>query len=126
LLLAVSAGATFVGRGFSAEPQKLADLIVAGIEHKGFSFIDVYSPCPTFNKVNTFKSYREEVAPLPAGHDASSFDMALKAASSQDPRYMGVIYQREGESFEQHLEDRKSGTEQDLPKLLDSLFARYG
>ena len=30
-----------------------------GIEHKGFAFIDTYSPCPTFNKINTFKSYRE-------------------------------------------------------------------
>src|SRR5262249_27236706 len=96
LLLAMACGASFVARGFSAQPKDLASLILTGIEHTGLSIIDVYSPCPTFNKVNTFKSYREEVAPLPADHDSTDFDRALGAAASFEPRYLGVIYQREG------------------------------
>src|SRR5438094_6342224 len=71
LMLAITAGATFVARAFSGKPKELAELIVKGIDHKGFALIHVYSPCPTFNKVNTFKSYREEVANVPENHDPS-------------------------------------------------------
>lgn len=125
LLLAMACGASFVGRGFSGQPKDLAQLILAGIEHQGLAIIDTYSPCPTFNKVNTFKTYREEVAPLPSGHNPQDFDASLRIAASYEPRYMGVIYEREGESYEQLLEGRKSGTEADLPGLMDNLFARY-
>ena len=45
---AIVAGATFVARGFSADPQGLADLITAGIRWRGFAFIEVLSPCITF------------------------------------------------------------------------------
>ena len=125
LLLAMACGASFVARGFSGQPKDLAQIILAGIEHPGLAIIDTYSPCPTFNKVNTFKSYRDEVAPLPADHDPSSFDAALRVAASDEPRYLGVLYRREGPSYEQLLEERKSGSEADLPKLMDSLFARF-
>ena len=125
LLLAMACGATFVARAFSGQPKDLAQVILAGIEHQGLSIIDTYSPCPTFNKINTFKSYREEVAPLPKDYDPTDAAAALQIAASMDPRYLGVIYQREGTSYDQSLEERKSGTQADVPKLLDTLFARY-
>src|SRR6185369_6344458 len=83
LMLAITAGATFVARAFSGKPKELADLIVKGIDHKGFSVIDVFSPCPTFNKVNTFKQYREEVQNVPDGHDPSNMVSALDLAHSE-------------------------------------------
>ena len=85
MLLALASGATFVARGFSAEPQKLADLIVAGMNHKGFAFIDVYSPCVVFNKVNTFKFYKEQTDNLPKDHDPSSLPAAMQLAISEGP-----------------------------------------
>ncbi len=48
LLLALASRASFVARGFSGQPNELADIIVAGIEHPGFAVIEVLSPCPTF------------------------------------------------------------------------------
>jgi 2-oxoglutarate/2-oxoacid ferredoxin oxidoreductase subunit beta len=125
LLLAMACGASFVARGFSGQPKDLAQLMLAGIEHNGLAIIDTYSPCPTFNRVNTFKTYREEVASLPADHDRYDFDAALRIASSMEPRYLGVIYQREGASYDEQLEARKTGSQADLPQLMDSLFARY-
>ncbi len=126
MMMAIASGATFVGRGFSAEPQKLADLIVEGINHKGFSFIDVYSPCPTFNKVNTFKAYREETADLPAGHDPSDKEAAMRIAASEDPLYLGVIYRApESTSFEEHLQAQQIGTEADAPKVIRDIFRRF-
>ncbi len=49
VLLALSLGATFVARSFSGDKAQLVPLIEAGLAHKGFAFIDVISPCVTFN-----------------------------------------------------------------------------
>jgi 2-oxoglutarate ferredoxin oxidoreductase subunit beta len=125
MLMAVASGATFVARGFSAEPQKLADLIVEGINHKGFSFIDVYSPCPTFNKVNTFKTYKEAVKPLPEEHDPSDPIKAMHYANSQDPLYLGVFHRREAPTFGEQVEQQQSGSESDRQKVLQGLFSRF-
>ena len=85
MLLALASGATFVApRGFSADPQKLADLIVEGMNHKGFAFIDVYSPCVVFNKVNTFKYYKEQTEPLPKR--PRSVQLAGRHAAGHQPR----------------------------------------
>src|SRR6059036_1175814 len=45
MALALVSGATYVARGFSGEAKHLADLIADGIAHKGFSLVDVFSPC---------------------------------------------------------------------------------
>ncbi len=46
---ALQMGATFVGRSFSGDKGQLVPLIKAAIAHGGFAFIDVISPCVTFN-----------------------------------------------------------------------------
>src|SRR6266478_9681735 len=54
LALAIVSGATYVARGFSAEQKQLTKLVAGAIAHRGFSLIDVFSPCVTFNKINTY------------------------------------------------------------------------
>jgi len=125
LVLAMASGATFVARAFSGKPKELAEIIVRGIDHNGFAVIDCYSPCPTFNKVNTFKAYREETAELPSGYDPSDRLKAFEYATSDDPLYLGVLFEEKGASFEDHIRDGKTGTEQDLPKILEKAFQRF-
>jgi 2-oxoglutarate ferredoxin oxidoreductase subunit beta len=48
-LMALTLGATFVARSFSGDKAQLVPILKAGIVHKGFAFIDVISPCVTFN-----------------------------------------------------------------------------
>jgi 2-oxoglutarate/2-oxoacid ferredoxin oxidoreductase subunit beta len=48
-LLALTLGATFVARSFSGDKAQLVPLLKAGLTHKGFAFIDIISPCVTFN-----------------------------------------------------------------------------
>ncbi|MGE3510973.1 MAG: 2-oxoacid:ferredoxin oxidoreductase subunit beta, partial [Vicinamibacterales bacterium] len=48
-LLALTLGATFVARSFSGDKKQLVPLLKAGLMHKGFAFIDIISPCVTFN-----------------------------------------------------------------------------
>ncbi len=46
---ALQLGATFVSRSFSGDRDQLVPLIKAAVSHRGFSLIDVVSPCVTFN-----------------------------------------------------------------------------
>jgi 2-oxoglutarate ferredoxin oxidoreductase subunit beta len=126
LQLAMASGATFVARAFSGKPKDLADLIVQGIDHKGFAVIDTYSPCPTFNKVNTFKYYRDQAVELPKDHDATDVMQAWARAQSTDPVYLGVLYRAEGEaSFEDHIQAAASGTEANAGQVVEALLQRF-
>src|SRR5450756_1234257 len=56
--LALQLGATFVARSFSGDKTQLVPLIKAAIEHRGAAFLDVISPCVTFNNhAGSTKSY---------------------------------------------------------------------
>jgi 2-oxoglutarate ferredoxin oxidoreductase subunit beta len=56
--LAIELGATFVAQSFSGDKTQLIPLIKAGMSHPGFAFINVISPCVTFNNnVGSTKSY---------------------------------------------------------------------
>jgi 2-oxoglutarate ferredoxin oxidoreductase subunit beta len=78
--LALAAGATFVARGFSADQKHLTELIKRGIEHKGFSFLDVFSPCVTYNHDNTFQWFRPRVKKLEDNpeYDATDWSAAME------------------------------------------------
>ena len=54
----LASGVSFAARGFSGNPKHLTDLIVEGIQHPGFAFVQTMSPCPTFN--NTFDLWRAQ------------------------------------------------------------------
>ncbi len=56
--LAIQLGAGFVARSFSGDKDQLIPLIKAALNHKGFAFLDVISPCVTFNNhTASTKSY---------------------------------------------------------------------
>src|SRR5712692_636555 len=82
ITLALAAGATFIARGFSGEMKHLTELIKQGLKHKGFSFIDVFSPCVTYNHDNTYPWFKQRVKKLeddPA-YDPSNWMMACERA----------------------------------------------
>lgn len=47
--MALELGATFVARSFSGDKEQMVPLLKAAICHEGFAFIDIISPCVTFN-----------------------------------------------------------------------------
>jgi 2-oxoglutarate/2-oxoacid ferredoxin oxidoreductase subunit beta len=69
--LALVSGATYIARAFSGEPNHMADVIAAGILHKGFSLIDAFSPCVTYNKLNTYPWFKKRIYKL---EDDSTYD----------------------------------------------------
>jgi len=78
--LALAAGATFVARGFSGEQKHLTELIKQGIQHEGFSFLDVFSPCVTYNHDNTYQWFRPRVKKLEedAAYDSTDWAAAME------------------------------------------------
>lgn len=70
LSVTLSAGATFIARGFAGDNKQETQLIVEGVKHKGFALIDSMQPCVTFNHKNTFAWFYERVYKL-EGHDSS-------------------------------------------------------
>lgn len=125
LALAMISGATFVARGFSGKPKDLADMIVQGINHPGMAVIDVYSPCPTFNEVNTFKFFRETTANIPTGHDITNRAAALELALQDQPLYCGLFYQSTAsESFDRRVSRLQTkGTDSHL--AMERLFEQF-
>jgi 2-oxoglutarate ferredoxin oxidoreductase subunit beta len=98
LALAIAAGATFVARTFTGDREQLVGLLKEAINHKGYAIIDILQPCVTFNKVNTFKWYKDRVYKLDESYDASdkakAFEKALQFGDEGIPT--GVLYRELG------------------------------
>jgi 2-oxoglutarate ferredoxin oxidoreductase subunit beta len=98
LELAISLGCGFVARGFVNKTDHLVDLIVAGVNHKGFALIDVLQPCVTFNRLNTYKWYSERVYDIEAdaSYDRSNRMSAYQKSMEWEEKIpIGIIYKEE-------------------------------
>ncbi|MBW7453799.1 2-oxoacid:ferredoxin oxidoreductase subunit beta, partial [Paenibacillus sepulcri] len=95
LEIAMSAGATFVAQSFSSDLKQLTALIEAGLNHKGFSLINVFSPCVTFNKVNTYDWFKENIVNLEQfpEYDSSNRMLAMNKIMETGGMLTGLIYQ---------------------------------
>jgi 2-oxoglutarate ferredoxin oxidoreductase subunit beta len=104
LAAALVQGATFVARAFAGNIDHMAGVIGRAILHKGVSLVDIFQPCVTFNKINTYAWFRENTYFLDADRDAGNFDEALRLALSRTPYPLGILYEVEGaETFESGL-----------------------
>ncbi|WP_139998482.1 2-oxoacid:ferredoxin oxidoreductase subunit beta [Paenibacillus paridis] len=95
LEIALSAGATFVAQSFSSDLKQLTKLIEEGINHEGFSLINVFSPCVTFNKINTYDWFKENIVNLEQfpDYDPSNRVQAMNKIMETNGLLTGLIYQ---------------------------------
>jgi len=104
IALAITMGATFVARGSVGEKEKTKEMIKAAIMHKGFSLIDVFQACVSFNKINTHKWYKENTVLIPDNHPVDDKIKALTLAFSESPWPLGIFYKVDGiKTFEDSL-----------------------
>ena len=87
--MALTAGATFVARGFSGDPNGLAKILVEAIEHPGFSFVQVLSPCLTFRPEQ--KEWKNAVQPL-SGEAVDDPVAAAARLQADGAMATGVLY----------------------------------
>ena len=121
LEMAIALGCGFVARGYSADSEHLSWLIQEGVKHKGFSLIEVLQPCVTYNKKNTYEWYAKRVYKI---NEDPSYNLADKTAALQKAAEwegripIGVIYRKDGESYED-----KSGLNKNAPLVEEKIEA---
>ena len=94
-LLSLAAGATFLAQGFSGHQEELIHIIKKAIEHKGFSLINIFSPCITFNKTNTYQWFRKHLTSLreDEGYDPGNYHQAMEKLMDTKGLVTGVLYE---------------------------------
>lgn len=109
--LAVLGGASFVARGFAGDIEHLSGLIQQGIQHKGFSLIDILQPCVSFNRKNTFQWYQERIYKLKEDEYDPTDKRQVRAKAEEwgEKIPIGVIFREERATFEEHQPALRKG-----------------
>mgnify|MGYP006278049837 CR=1 FL=1 len=127
--VAVAMHAGFVARSFVGEQDHLAGMIERALEHRGFSLVDIFQPCVSFNHVNTFKWFRDRCYTIGEEHDPSDHGAAMKLAAEWGDRIpIGLIYRNDRTPLDARIPALEDGglvgREVDLEKLAE-IFGRY-
>lgn len=116
VLMALSFNASYVARGYSGDIKQLEELILGGLQHKGFSFIHVMSPCVQYNKVSSFEKIKEIIKYIPEDHSTEDRLNAMKFAFSDDGLYTGLFYKIEKPTYEERYQDVINTATTNLPQ----------
>lgn len=104
LAVALALGATFVARAFSGDVEHTKSIIKAAIQHRGYALVDIFHPCVTFNKTNTYAWFKNNTYLLDESHDASDLQAALNLTLQAAPYPLGILYQNNHrKTFEDQL-----------------------
>lgn len=126
LAVALSLKAGFVSRVNIGNAVHAKEVLKAAFLHPGYALIDIFQPCVTFNKINTYKWFKENTYLLDDTHDPSDFGAAVQKAFETMPMPLGVLYKNVSSTFEERVRrgDRaplyaKHHDLQQLQKLFD-------
>jgi len=100
LALALTCGATFVAQCYSANIKHLKATLIEAERHPGFSFVNVISPCLTFNKQKSFAYYKKRIS---VSEEEVKTDLAeaLTFILAQDAQsVLGTFYQVERPTYD--------------------------
>ena len=105
IALAVAMDASFVARAFIGDEDKTVKIMKEAIKHKGFAFVDILQPCVTYNKVNTFKWFKDNTYYLDDSYNPEDQVQAFKKALETNKLPLGLIYRNQNrETFEEASE----------------------
>ena len=123
LAMLIAYGASFVGQGSSGKPRELTELITRAMEHKGFAFINVLSPCITF--YNTYKVIPPRIAEVPKDHDVTNRVKAFELALETEHVLLGTFYQVARPTFEDGVAQVIKKAQAASPPRLEEIFAEF-
>jgi 2-oxoglutarate ferredoxin oxidoreductase subunit beta len=89
LVIALAAGANFVARAFSGDPNGTAEVLAQAIRHPGFSFVEILSPCVTFRPEQRDWKNQVHAPPVAATDDPVR---AVRRIMTDDGLNIGVLY----------------------------------
>jgi 2-oxoglutarate ferredoxin oxidoreductase subunit beta len=102
LAMALASGANFIARGYADDPNGVAKLIVQGMEHPGFSFIQVLSPCITFRPEEA--AWKHDVHPIEIEPTHDAIETARRLAGD-DGITTGVFFIGDRPLYTAYLEE---------------------
>jgi 2-oxoglutarate ferredoxin oxidoreductase subunit beta len=89
LVVALAAGANYIARAFSGDPNGTAEILAQAIRHPGFSFVEILSPCVTFRPEQ--REWRNIVRPAPV-EPTDDPVAATRRILTDDGFNLGVLY----------------------------------
>jgi 2-oxoglutarate ferredoxin oxidoreductase subunit beta len=92
LAFAVAMDASFVARAFAGDIPQTTAIVKRAIRHKGFSLVDIFQPCVTFNKVNTYAWFKQNTYYLEEAHDPADRGAEFARATEEGKLGLGVFY----------------------------------
>lgn len=92
IAVAVALDASFVARAFAGDMEQTKEILKKAITHKGYALVDIFQPCVSFNKVNTFQWFKEHTYYLDDSHKAGDRNEAFKKAIETGKLPLGVFY----------------------------------
>ncbi len=124
--LALKAG--FVSRVNIGNHDHAKTVLKEAFLHKGYALVDVFQPCVVFNKVNTYKWFKDNTYELANTYEKNSLPSAMQKALENDPKPIGIFYQDEHTTFEEHIWGNEKNSLVSLThdiKKLQELFDSY-
>ncbi len=103
MAVAIAQNASFVARAFSGDVEKTKEIVKKAIQHKGYALVDILQPCVTFNKINTFKWFRDNSYYLDESYNPRDRVKAFEKAIDPAGLALGILYINEKPSFEENL-----------------------
>lgn len=128
--LAISLDASFVARAFAGDTEETKEILKKAILHKGYALVDILQPCVTYNKLNTYKWFKENTYYLEDTHDVHDRIEAFRRATEPEKLPLGIFYVNPKPTFEEKLnaysENREPLYKREpdigkLSKLIDSM-----
>lgn len=92
IAVAVTLNASFVARAYAADIDKTKEIIKKAILNNGYSLVDIFQPCVSFNKINTYQWYKENTYYIEDNHDPYDREKAMRLAFAEDKFPLGIIY----------------------------------
>ena len=101
LALAISLDASFVARAFAGDIEQTKHVIKKAVLHKGYALVDIFQPCVTYNKVNTYKWFKANTAYLEESHNPHDRMEAFRRATEGEKLQLGIFYVHPKPTFEE-------------------------
>ena len=103
LALAISLDASFVARAFAGDVKETKEILKKAITHKGYSLVDIFQPCVSYNKLNTYQWFKQNTYYLEDSYNPSDRGEAFKRAIETEKLPLGIFYVNPRPPFEESI-----------------------
>jgi 2-oxoglutarate ferredoxin oxidoreductase subunit beta len=92
IAVAIAMDASFVARAFAGDFDQMKDIMKKAVSHHGYALVDIFQPCISFNKLNTYDWFKEHTYYLDDAYDPTDRAAAFNVAVEEGKMALGVIY----------------------------------